>query len=169
MKRWYLISVFMSDEAKIKSVIESRVQRAGLGDRISRIIIPLITEEIKTESKITTKRRKIYPGQLAVEILGMDSYIRDFLLETPGVLRLSSEGSRPLPLRNRELPSLLTSYKPSVEKPVEISTRVRITSGPFEGVYGEVVERKDSRVWINANLLGSVRKVEVDASLLESY
>ncbi len=63
-KKWYVVHTYSGFEEKVKATIEEDVQRKGLSEKITQILIP--TEralELKAGKKKETTK-KFYPGYI---------------------------------------------------------------------------------------------------------
>lgn len=140
--KWYVIHVFSGQEHKTKELLEKRIEKYGLQDRIFEVLLP-------TESVIETKggrkqvvQKKIFPGYLLVRMI-MDDESWYVVRNTPGVTGFVGIGSKPPALSDAEVNKILNKIKTEKPKPkvqFEIGERVRIISGPLTDFYGTVME-----------------------------
>jgi transcription antitermination factor NusG len=91
---------------------------------------------------------------------------------TPGVLRFVSSAGRPASIPENEMEAILRLASGGVlAEPhpfLKSGDRVRVKSGPLEGVEGILVQQKDSfRLIVSVQLLKQSASVEVDASQVE--
>lgn len=139
--KWYVIHVFSGQEQKAKEMLEKRIEKFGMQDRILEVLLP-------TESVIETKsgkrqvvQRKVFPGYLLVRMI-MDDESWYVVRNTPGVTGFVG-GVKPPALSEQEVNKILSKIKTEKPKPkilFEVGDKVRITSGPFTDFYGTVIE-----------------------------
>ncbi len=178
-KHWYVLRVQSNKEDSVKESLERRVQAAGLGDQITRVLVP--TEKV-TEIKSGKKRvseRKIYPGYVMVEMAFNDDtwYL---LRETPGIGDFVGGGpsTRPQPMSQTDVDKMLGDAAAAVEGAeaprIKIDFRegeaVKITEGPFENFSGIVKEVNQSKgqVKVEVTIFGRPTPVELEYWQIEA-
>lgn len=168
-RNWYLLTVFSGDENKVKVLIEKTVCDLRIEDRIRRIVVPTICERVERSGRLVDKRRKLFPGQIAVEIDHLDDDIYWLLTQTVGVQGFSCGGNRPQPLRGEELDSLVSQDVIRIEtcRTLQKGEMVRIKEGPLGGLSGPVEELASHEAYIQAEIFGTSRRVKVEISNLE--
>lgn len=98
-------------------------------------------------------------------------------LSYPGIVSIVRNGGIPVPLRDAEMDAVrrlaagisITGDPPSTPKYDEIAlgNRVRVTSGPFEGLSGVLLEaRGKGCVAVHIEAIREVRAVNIDRSML---
>ena len=67
VKKWYVIRAISGQEKKVKHHIEMEINRLGLGNHVSQILIP--TEKVYQlrNGKKVTKERPFYGGYILIE------------------------------------------------------------------------------------------------------
>ncbi len=124
-----------------------------------------------------TKRRKLFPGYVFVEMI-MNDEAYTFVRSVPGVYGFLSEGRRPAPLKDKEVRALLRlagieeyekKQAEKVELDFEVGDTVKIISGPFEDFIGVVREVDPARqmLKVTVTLLGRETPVELHISEVE--
>lgn len=169
-REWYLVQVFSGDECKIKEVIESKSREKRLDDRIRRVVVPIERSREEKNGRLVDKRRKQFPGLVAVEIDCLTPEIARFMLQLPGVQSFSSGNSKPQPVRRSEVPALFQGVVrlPEPEEfQLQIGQVVRLKEGPMEGLSGPVTKIDGEKVWISADFFGAARTVETQIGALE--
>ena len=175
-KHWYVLRVQSNKEDSVKESLEKRIQAAGLGDRITQVLVP--TEKV-SEIKGGKKRvseRKIYPGYVMVEMtLNDDTWY--LLRETPGIGDFvgGAPNSRPTPMPQHEVDKMLGDATREAESPkLKIEFRegdaVKITEGPFENFSGIVkeVNRSKGQVKVEVTIFGRPTPVELEYWQIEA-
>ncbi|HMP59169.1 MAG TPA: transcription termination/antitermination NusG family protein, partial [Gemmatales bacterium] len=67
-KNWYVVKVQSGREDTIRDAVLRRIKKEGLEEFVAQIVVPVErTTEIVKGKKIT-RRRKLYPGYLFVEV-----------------------------------------------------------------------------------------------------
>lgn len=136
--RWYVVHTYSGHENKVKVNIEKMVETRDMHDVILDIIVP---EEDRIEVKNGQKRikkRKMFPGYVIVKmIVNNESWY--LVRNTQGVTGFVGQGSDPIPLTPEEV-ARMGIEKTDIDLDVEIGDTVRVISGPFETMMGEVTE-----------------------------
>jgi transcription termination/antitermination protein NusG len=153
-KRWYVVKVQSGREESIKAALERRIKIDNLEEFVGRILIP--TEKVveMVRGKRVTKKRKKFPGYLMVEVEFNDKILYLFR-ETSGVGDFvgGSLHRIPAPMTDREVERMLaaedieesgvkksTQDSPKVVLKFQKGDRVKVQSGTFAGMEGEVKE-----------------------------
>ena len=136
--RWYVVHTYSGHENKVKVNIEKMVETRDMHDVILDIIVP---EEDRIEVKNGQKRikkRKMFPGYVIVKmIVNNESWY--LVRNTQGVTGFVGQGSDPIPLTPEEV-ARMGIEKTDIDLDVEIGDTVRVISGPFETMMGEVTD-----------------------------
>ena len=136
--RWYVVHTYSGHENKVKVNIEKMVETRDMHDVILDIIVP---EEDRIEVKNGQKRvkkRKMFPGYVIIKmIVNNESWY--LVRNTQGVTGFVGQGSDPIPLTPEEV-ARMGIEKTDIDLDVEIGDTVRVISGPFETMMGEVIE-----------------------------
>lgn len=170
MGSWYLMDVFSGDENKVKALVEIESRKQSLDHLIRRVIVPVTLERAAKDSKLIDKRRKLFPGKIAVEIECVSNEVIYFLTHLPGIQQFT--GGTPIRLRNDEIEALVSQSQAmigdsGVEVGFGIGSRVRIKEGPLQNFAGTVQEIAGTKVFLLVNMFGSERRVESSLNFLE--
>mgnify|MGYP000913049715 CR=1 FL=1 len=67
VKKWYVVRAVSGQENKVKAYIETEINRLGLTDYISQVLVP--TEKVVQvrEGKKITKDKVYFPGYVMIE------------------------------------------------------------------------------------------------------
>ena len=163
-KKWYVLRAAGGKEKKAKEYLEKEIERCGLQDFVSQVLVP--TEKvyrIRDGKRICTERL-FYPGYVLIEaeLTGELQYIirnevphmSGFLTEKRDVKRSdgkSQEEKLPIPLRDDEVRRILGEQDEMVSTEAETvidykaGDAVKITDGPFTGFDGTVEEIVEDR------------------------
>lgn len=161
-KRWFVLRVQSGREDSICKTLERRIQAKGLGELISRVMVPKETYTevnlLKDKTKKTReKKRKIFPGYIMAEVeaIGEEEQIPEdvwFLIkETPGIGDFLGSNQKPHCMKPREVEEILRRIEgaaepaPVVQQQIEKGSKVTIIDGPFKNFVGEVEEVQPQR------------------------
>ncbi len=165
-KRWYIIHTYSGYEERVKRALEQRIKFMDAEDKIFQIVIPTEDEiEVKGGQRRTVTKR-VFPGYVLVQ-MKMDDESWSVVRNTPGVTGFVGSGSKPTPLSEAEVESILKQMKEGVPR-VKVGFRkgdsVRVVDGPFTdfvGVVDEINETK-GKVRVLLTLFGRETSVELD-------
>ena len=163
-KKWYVLRAAGGKEKKAKEYLEKEIERCGLQDLVSQVLVP--TEKvyrIRDGKRICTERL-FYPGYVLIEaeLTGELQYIirnevphmSGFLTEKRAVNRGDDkvqEEKLPVPLRDEEVRRILGEQDEQAVTEAEtvvdyrVGDAVKITDGPFSGFDGTVEEIVEDR------------------------
>lgn len=172
LKKWYVLRAITGNEKKVKQYIESEVNRLGLKDYVSQILIP--TEKVYQirKGKKISKERNFFPGYVLVEAV-LIGEIPHVLRNVPGVLGFLGPKGEPEPLRMSEVNRILGKVDEMSEKgeelniPFIVGETVTVIDGPFNsfsGVIEEINEEK-KRLKVMVKIFG--RKTPLELSFMQ--
>ena len=163
-KKWYVLRAAGGKEKKAKEYLEKEIERRGLQDLVSQVLVP--TEKvyrIRDGKRISTERL-FYPGYVLIEaeltgelqhiIRNEIPHMSGFLTEKREVQRgngKAQEEKLPIPLRDDEVKRLIGQQDDNANTEAEtvvdyqVGDAVKITDGPFEGFDGTVDEIVEDR------------------------
>ena len=154
---------------------EGRKIFAKSSGRISLVDFPTRREIVVQR----TRKRKLYPGYLFVEMV-MNDHTYDFVRGTPFVMGFVSAGGRPIPLKSKEVHYVLRmagieetpqvqQQVTKVELEIQVGDSVKIITGPFEGFVGVVREVDEERqeLKVSVTIFGRETPVSVHLSEVE--
>jgi transcription antitermination factor NusG len=154
--------------AHVRSRHEKRVAEQLAGKNVDHFL-PLYSVKNRWSDRVKEVELPLFPGYLFIRLP-----IRERLkvLEVPGVVRIVSSGSDPVPLDDSEIDilrsGLNTSLKAEPHPFLTVGTRVRVKRGSLSGLEGIIVRNKDScRIVISLSLIMRSISVEIAASDLE--
>lgn len=172
VKKWYVLRAITGNEKKVKHYIESEINRLGLKDYVSQILIP--TEKVYQirKGKKISKERNFFPGYVLVEAV-LSGEVPHMLRQVPGVLGFLGSKGQPEPLRASEVNRILGRVDEMSEKgeelniPFIIGETVTVIDGPFNsfsGVIEEINEEK-KRLKVMVKIFG--RKTPLELSFMQ--
>lgn len=172
IKKWYVLRAITGNEKKVKQYIESEVNRLGLKDYVSQVLIP--TEKVYQirKGKKISKERNFFPGYVLVEAV-LTGEVPHVLRNVPGVLGFLGSKGEPEPLRLSEVNRILGRVDEMSEKgeelniPFIVGETVTVIDGPFNsfsGVIEEINEEK-KRLKVMVKIFG--RKTPLELSFMQ--
>lgn len=165
-KQWYVIHTYSGYENKVKTNLEHRVASMDVQDKIFQVVIPTEEEVEVKDGQRRTVQRKIFPGYVLVEmIMNDDSWY--VVRNTPGVTGFVGSGTRPIPLQEDEVKTILKQMRaeaPKVKVTFNKGQGVRIIDGPFADFTGMVddINHEKGKVRVLVSFFGRETPVELD-------
>ncbi len=141
-QKWYVVHTYAGYENRVMANLQKRVESMGMQDKIFQILVPMEKEIISKGGQRKTVMKRIYPGYVLVEMIVEDDswYV---VRNTPGVTGFVGSGTRPIPLTEDEISSILKQMGLAEGKPridLEINQLIRVVDGPFKNFEGTVEE-----------------------------
>ncbi|MGD0885830.1 MAG: transcription termination/antitermination protein NusG [Thermodesulfovibrionales bacterium] len=164
-RNWYVVHAYSGFEEKVKLSIEDKVEKKGLKDKVTRILIP--TERV-IELRAGKKResdKKFYPGYVLVE-MELDDETWHLVRSTPRVTGFVG-GTKPVPLPEEEVDIIIQQLErgpaPQVKTQFQKGENVRIIDGPFSNFIGFVdeVDMDHGRLRVMVSIFGRQTPVEL--------
>jgi transcriptional antiterminator NusG len=165
-KKWYVVHTYSGFEEKVKATLEENIQRKGLQEKISQILIPA---EKVVELRAGKKReasKKFYPGYVLIE-MEMDEETWHLVRSTPRVTGFVG-GRNPTPLQDEEVEEIIQQIEkgplPTVKTKFYKGDNVRIMDGPFTNFNGFVdeVDADHNKLKVMVTIFGRQTPVELD-------
>ncbi len=152
---WYAAYTHARHEKKVAQI---------LGSRDISSYLPLYRTVRRWQDRRKQVELPLFPGYVFVQIALRS---RLSVLTVPGVVHLISFDGRPVPLSDSEIEELrqgLPQAKGVQPHPyLKVGRRVRVQRGPFTGVEGILVRRKDAfRLVLSIELIMRSVSVEID-------
>ena len=172
VKKWYVVRAISSGEKKVKHYIESEINRLGLHDYISQVLIP--TEkvyQIRKGKKISTEKN-YFPGYVLIEA-ALVGEIPHIIKNVPGVLGFLGSGGKPVPLRQSEVSRILGKVDELSEKdeelnvPYIIGETVKVIDGPFNSFAGVIEEINEEKKKLKVMVKIFGRKTPLELSFMQ--
>jgi transcriptional antiterminator NusG len=173
--KWFVVHTQSGYEKKVKQNLEARTQSMNMEGRIHEVVIPMEEViEFKGGKKVVAQK-KMFPGYLLVRcFLDDDSWY--VIRNTPGVTGFVGQGTKPSPLRRREVETFL-SVKPEGDEAgttrtarprleYEVGETVRVKEGPFADFSGQIedINEDQLKVKVLVNIFGRETPVELEFS-----
>ena len=163
-KKWYVLRAAGGKEKKAKEYLEKEIERCGLQDLVSQVLVP--TEKVYRirDGKRVCTERLFYPGYVLIEaeLTGeLQHIIRNEIPHMSGFLTEKQDVKRgdgktqieklPTPIRQDEVDRILGKKDEMADTEAvtvvdyQVGDAVKITDGPFEGFDGTVEEIVEDR------------------------
>jgi transcriptional antiterminator NusG len=171
-KKWYVIRAVSGNEKKVKQYIESEINRLGLMDYVSQVLIP--TEKVYQirKGKKISKERNYFPGYVLIEAQ-LTGEIPHIIKNVPGVLGFLGSQGEPVPLRQVEVNRILGKVDELAEQgeemtvPFMIGESVTVIDGPFNSFSGVIEEINEEKKKLKVMVKIFGRKTPVELSFMQ--
>ena len=166
-EEWYVIRVISWTEENVRQSLLQRRETFSLEDYILEIFVPTHDSiSVKASGEKVKKKKNIFPWYILVKMIVTNEswYI---VRNTPNVTWFLGAWTVPVPVRWEELDKLkwvLSEKSEEYKTNLKLGDFVTISTWPFEGSEGKVIEINEEK-WllkVNVNLLGRDTPVELD-------
>ena len=174
VKKWYVVRAVSGQENKIKAYIETEINRLGMSDYISQVLVP--TEKVVQvrEGKKISKDKVYFPGYVMIEA-NLVGEIPHIIKSITGVIGFLGEvkGGDPVPLRLSEVNRMLGKVDElSVNTdnqsiPFTIGEVIKVVDGPFNGFNGSIekINEEKRKLEVMVKIFG--RKTPLELSFMQ--
>ena len=143
-QQWYVVHTYSGFENRAKQNLEERIKNLGKGDFFSTILVPTETVVELVKGKRKTSQRKIFPGYILVK-MELNEETWHIVKDTPKVTGFAGDGTKPIPISEKEVEEILSQMKEGVAKvkakvSFNIGDSVRVIDGPFVNFIGTIEE-----------------------------
>ncbi|MBR4197270.1 MAG: transcription termination/antitermination factor NusG [Bacteroidales bacterium] len=175
VKKWYVVRAISGKENKAREYILNEVNRLGLQQYVSQVLIP--TEKVWSirNGKKVMKERNFFPGYVLIEA-ALAGEIAQIIQNIPNVIDfLREKDGKPIPMRESEVNRILGKVDDDREKgegyadPFIVGENVKVIDGPFNsfsGVVEEVMEDKKKLV-VMVKIFGRRTPLELNFAQVE--
>ncbi len=164
--KWYVIHTYSGHENKVAVNLKKRIESFGLEEKIFDVLVPTQEKiEIKDGKKRNTTEQ-IFPGYVLVR-MNMTDESWHTVRNTPGVTSFVGMGTKPLPLPEREVQTILKYMKqeaPKFKTAYSLQEAVKIIDGPFADFVGSIDEINEAqgKLKVLVSIFGRETPVELD-------
>jgi transcription termination/antitermination protein NusG len=174
LKKWYVVRAVSGQENKIKSYIETEINRFGLSDHVEQVLVP--TEKVVQirDGKKISKDKVYFPGYIMIEA-NLIGEIPHIIKSITGVIGFLGEvkGGDPVPLRMSEVNRMLGKVDEltvSVDNqsiPFNLGETIKVVDGPFNGFNGtiEKINEEKRKLEVMVKIFG--RKTPLELSFMQ--
>lgn len=154
--KWYVIRVLSGQEKKVKSYLETEIERENLKDHIPQVLIPLEKVYEMRNGKKRVRERNFFPGYVLVQANLEHGEAKHVVNSIPGVIGFlgansTSTSKEPVPLRQSEINRILgkvdevEEMEEKLDRPYIVGESVKVMDGPFSGFTGTIEEVFEER------------------------
>jgi transcription antitermination factor NusG len=159
-ERWYAAQTCANHEKRVQEQLRLRTVDAYL---------PVYASVRRWKDRRVSLELPLFPGYVFVRLALRD---RLQVLQTPSVVRIVGFGGSPAALPDHEIETLRQGLAKELRiEPhpyLKVGQRVRVKTGPLQGVEGILVRKKNvSRLVISLDLILRSVAAEIDAAELE--
>jgi transcriptional antiterminator NusG len=174
LKKWYVVRAVSGQENKVKAYIETEINRLGLADNISQVLVP--TEKVVQirDGKKIAKDKVYFPGYVMIEanLTGEIPHIIKSITSVIGFLG-EVKGGDPVPLRLSEVNRMLgkvdeLSVNTDTQNiPFNIGETIKVVDGPFNGFNGtiEKINEEKRKLEVMVKIFG--RKTPLELAFMQ--
>ena len=172
VKKWYVVRAISGNEKKVKIYLESEINRLGLQDYVSQVLIPTEKIYLVRNGKKVSKERSYLPGYVLIEAV-LTGEIPHIIRNIPGVLGFLGSKDQPVPLRQAEVNRILGKVEELSEQGAEFSIpyivgeTVTVIDGPFNSFSGiiEEINEEKKKLKVMVKIFG--RKTPLELSFTQ--
>lgn len=162
--QWYVVHTYSGYENKVKDNLEKAAENSRMQHLIKEIVVPMEdVAEIKNGKRVITQH-KTFPGYVLVRmIITNDSWY--VVRNTRGVTGFVGPESKPVPLSDAEVDSMLNQAPQADLTRLAVGEEVRILSGPLENFTGtiEAIDTTRAKLLVKVKMfLGREMQVEIN-------
>lgn len=174
VKKWYVVRAVSGQENKVKAYIETEINRLGMSDYISQVLVP--TEKVVQvrDGKKISKDKVYFPGYVMIEA-NLAGEIPHIIKSITGVIGFLGEvkGGDPVPLRLSEVNRMLGKVDELAVNidtqsiPFKIDETIKVIDGPFNGFNGtiEKINEEKRKLEVMVKIFG--RKTPLELSFMQ--
>ena len=175
VKKWYVVRAVSGQENKVKAYIETEINRLGMADYISQVLVP--TEKVVTvkDGKKISKDKVYFTGYVMMEA-NLVGEIPHIIKSITGVIGFLGEvkGGDPVPLRLSEVNRMLGKVDELAVKtdnhhsiPFSVGETIKVVDGPFNGFNGTVekINEEKRKLEVMVKIFG--RKTPLELSFMQ--
>ena len=181
-QKWYVLRTAGSKEKKAKEYLEKEIEKSGLQDQVSQVLVPVKKEMVVKNGKRKAVDKLLFPGYVLIkaELSGkLEDIIRNQVPGMSGFLteKKATSGTQferiPVPIRDDEAARILGEQDQNAESAAEtevnfeIGDAVKITDGPFSGFSGTVEEIVEDRSKLKVIVVIFGRKTLLELSFTQ--
>lgn len=167
--KWYVLRTFSGHEKKVKQYLEKEIERIGLTEKLSDIMIPTETVFEMRQGKKRTREKTFFPGYVLIHAI-LDNELQHVIASVPSVVGFLTTGDQPTPLRPDEMNRILGKVDEAREMgeqpeiPFKEGDAIKVVDGPFNNFTGfvEEVYPDKMKVKVMVSIFGRKTPLELD-------
>lgn len=174
-KQWYVAHVLSGQEKSTAARLERHIKAEELTEKFFDVLVPeeTVSEVKKGERK--DSKKKFFPGYILVNMHlydedgGLIPETWDAINDTDGIIGFAGAKNRPLPMRQREVDSLMNQIKERAEEArpsivFNVGDTVKVNDGPFEAQTGvvEEIDMEKGEMRVSVTIFGRATPVDLE-------
>ena len=182
--KWYVLRTAGGKEKKAAEYLQKEVERSGLQNQVSQILVPVKKEIVTKNGKRKAVDKLLFPGYVLIqaELSGiLENIIRNLVPGMSGFLTEKRESKEngtqyeriPVPIRDEEVARILGNQDENADAAAdtevnyEVGESVKITDGPFSGFSGTIDEILEDRSKVKVIVVIFGRKTALELSFAQ--
>ena len=176
--KWFVLRVISGKEKKVKSYLETEVERSKLSNFIPQILIPSEKVYEMRNGKKRVRERNFFPGYVLVSADLTNGEAYHLVNSIPGVIGFlggngTSSSKEPVALRQTEVNRILgkvgeiDEFEEKLESPFIKGESVKVMDGPFSGFTGSVEEIFEEKKKLNVMVKIFGRNTPVELNYMQ--
>jgi len=166
--KWYVVHSFSGYEQRVAKFLEGPLLRKFPG-RVGKTLIPMEEVTHRKSGKEYSRKKKLYPGYVFVQLEISDEMIMDIraMSNVSGFPPMNR--ARPVPLTKTDMARIQGQTEGTEDRKVaritfKVGQTVRVTEGPFRNFTGvvESINPERGKVRIIFTIFGRKAPVEID-------
>ena len=173
---WYVLRVMGGKERKTVEFLEKEIDRLGMQDFVSQILVP--TEKVYQirNGKKVSKEKNFFPGYVLVEanLIGEVPHVLKNVTNVLGFLG-ATKGGIPVPMRQSEINRILGKVDDmaltdeQVNIPFVVGENVKVIDGPFNSFNAEIeaIDEQKKKLKLMVKIFGRKTPLELNFMQVE--
>jgi len=173
MINWYIVQTFSGFEQKVAETIKEMIQKKGLNDKISDVLVPTHEVTEVKKGKRVKKSKKFFPSYLLVK-MEMNKELYHMIKNIQKVTGFLGTTGTPAPVSDQEIDKILGNIKdgaiaPEPSMTFEVGEQVKVCEGPFSSFSGlvEDVDEDKSKLKVSVSIFGRPTPIELEFNQVE--
>jgi len=172
--KWYVVRAISGKEKKVKEYLEMEIERLGMQEYVSQILLPIEKVYQIRNGKKMSKERNLYPGYVFIEanLVGEIPHIVKGITNVIGFLT-DKKGGQPIPLRVNEVNRMLgkvdelADSEAELNIPFVVGEAVKVIDGPFNSFSGVIEEINEEKKKLKVMVKIFGRKTPLELSYMQ--
>ncbi|MEQ8359340.1 MAG: transcription termination/antitermination protein NusG [Cytophagales bacterium] len=176
--KWFVLRVISGKEKKVKTYLESEIERSKLKDFIPQVLIPSEKVYEMRNGKKRVRERNFFPGYVLVSADLTNGEAYHMVNSIPGVIGFlggtsTSTSKDPVALQQSEVNRILgkigeiDDFEEKLETPFIKGESVKVMDGPFSGFTGSVEEIFEEKKKLNVMVKIFGRNTPVELNYMQ--
>ena len=173
MANWYIVQTFSGFEQKVAEVLKETIQKKGLNDQISEVLVPVHEVTIVKKGKRVQRKKKYFPSYVLVK-MEMNKELYHMIKNIQKVTGFLGTTGTPVSVSEKEIEKILGNIKegslvPEPSLTFDVGEQVKVCEGPFASFSGlvEEVDEEKSRLKVSVSIFGRPTPIELEYNQVE--